>query len=218
MAYPAYVREKARELRVERRLSIVEIAERLALPKATVFYWVRDIPLARPRRENPHPGTRAMQRKFRLLREEAYEHGRDSFHTLSASDPTFRDFVCMYIGEGYKRSRNSVCISNADPRVVVLATRWLRALSRNKLSFSVQYHADQDPRKLADFWSSTLDIEPTDVRLLPKANSSQLGGRVWRCKHGVLAVTTCDTLLRARLQAWMDCVQEQWIHSPPDGA
>ena len=23
--------------------------------------------------------------------------------------PAFRDFVCMYIGEGYKRNRNKVC-------------------------------------------------------------------------------------------------------------
>jgi transcriptional regulator with XRE-family HTH domain len=37
MADPAYVREKARELRIERRLSIVEIAERLGLPKTTIF-------------------------------------------------------------------------------------------------------------------------------------------------------------------------------------
>jgi transcriptional regulator with XRE-family HTH domain len=37
MAYPAYVREKARELRIERKLSLLEIAERLALPKTTVF-------------------------------------------------------------------------------------------------------------------------------------------------------------------------------------
>jgi transposase-like protein len=218
MAYPAYVREKARELRVERRLSIVEIAERLALPKTTVFYWVRDIPLGRPRRENPHAGTRAMQRKFRVLREAAYQEGRESFHALSASDPTFRDFVCMYIGEGYKRSRNSVCISNADPRVIVMATRWLRALSSNKCCFAVQYHADQDPVKLARFWASTLEVEPNDIRMLRKANSGQLGGRVWRCKHGVMAVTTNDTLLRARLQAWMDCLLEQWIHSPGDGA
>jgi hypothetical protein len=217
MAYPAYVREKARELRVERRLSIVEIAERLALPKTTVFYWVRDIPLGRPRRENPHPGTRAMQRKFRLLREEAYKDGVESFPVL-AVDPTFRDFVCMYIGEGYKRSRNSISISNADPRVIVLATRWLSALSRNKLQFSVQYHADQDTRWLSEFWASTLGITPAEVRMLPKANSGRLGGRVWRCKYGVLAVTTCDTLLRARLQAWMDCVQDQWLHSPANGA
>jgi transposase-like protein len=218
MAYPAYVREKARQLRVERRLSIVEIAERLALPKTTVFYWVRDIPLARARRENPHPGTRAMQRKFRLLRERAYEEGRRSFEILSASDPTFRDFVCMYIGEGYKRSRNAVSIANSDPHVVLLATRWLKALSRNKLRFSVQHHADQNPHALSEFWALTLGVDPSDVRMQPKTNSGRLGGRTWRCRHGVLAVTACDTLLRARVQAWMDCVQEQWVDSPATGA
>jgi hypothetical protein len=159
-----------------------------------------------------------MQRKFRLLREQAYNDGRESFQGLSSSDPTFRDFVCMYIGEGYKRSPNQVCVANSDPRVIVLATRWLSAMSRHKLIFSVQYQADQDPRQLSEFWASTLGIRPGDVRLLPKANSGQLRSRVWRCKHGVLAVTTNDTLLRAQLQAWMDCVQEQWVHSPADGA
>jgi transposase-like protein len=217
MAYPAYVREKARQLRIERRLSIVEIAERLALPKTTVFYWVRDIPLGRPRRENPHPGTRAMQRKFRLLREQAYKDGLESFPVLVA-EPTFRDFVCMYIGEGHKRNPTRVSIANSDPRVVVLATRWLRKLSRNKLLFSVQYHADQDLRKLSEFWATTLGIEPRDVRMQRKSNSGRLGGRTWRCRYGVLTVTTGDTLLRAQLQAWMDCVQEQWIHSPANGA
>jgi hypothetical protein len=218
MAYPAYVREKARTLRVERRLSIDEIAERLALPKTTVFYWVRDLPLERPRRENPHPGTLAMQRKFQLLREHAYTDARGSFQTLSALDPTFRDFVCMYIGEGSKRSRNHVAIANSDPRVVVLATRWLRALSRNKLDFSVQYHADQDLRELSDFWASTLGVDPGDIRTQRKSNSGRLGGRTWRCRYGVLTVRTCDTLLRARMQGWMDRLQETWIHSPSTGA
>jgi hypothetical protein len=217
MAYPAYVREKARELRVERRLSIIEIAERLALPKTTVFYWVRDIPLQRPRRANPHPGSHTMQTKFRLLREDAYKDGLESFPVL-VLEPTFRDFVCLYIGEGHKRNPNRVAIANSDARVVVLATRWLRLLSRNKLQFSVQYHADQDLRKLRAFWASTLGIEPGDVRTQRESNSGRLRGRTWRCKHGVLTVTTCDTLLRARLQAWMDCVQEQWIHSPANGA
>jgi hypothetical protein len=220
MAHPAYLREKARELRVERRLSIVEIAERLALPKTTVFYWVRDIPLQRARRANPgqQRGNEGMRRKYRLLREQAYKEGRASFRSLSASDPTFRDFVCMYIGEGYKRSRNVVSISNSDPRVIVLATRWLRALSTKTLHFSIQYHADQDVRELAEFWGATLDIDPADVRMQRKSNSGRLRGRTWRCKHGVIAVAAWDTLLRARLQAWMDSVQETWLHSPANGA
>jgi hypothetical protein len=219
MAHPAYSRDKARELRVERRLSIVEIAERLALPKTTVFYWVRDIPLQRPRRANPgqRKGNRGMRRKYRELREAAYAEGRESFQTLCASDPTFRDFVCMYVGEGYKRSRNAVQISNSDPRVIVLATRWLRALSGKKLRISVQYQLDQDPEKLSEFWASTLDVDHTDIRMQPKRNSGRLGGRTWRCKHGVIAVGIWDTLLRARLQAWMDCLQEQWLDSPADG-
>lgn len=218
MAYPAYVREKARELRVERRLSIIEIAERLGLPKTTIFYWVRDIPLQRPRRESPSAGAGAMQRKCRLLREAAYREGRESFDVLSAADPTFRDFVCMYIGEGYKRNRNRVAIGNSDPRVLVLATRWLRVLSGKDLRFSIQFHEDQDLRRLSEFWASTLGIEPREIRMQRKSNSGQLGGRHWRSRYGVLTVTTCDTLLRARLQAWMDCVQNEWVHSPTNGA
>jgi transposase-like protein len=175
MAYPAYVREKARELRVERRLSIVEIAERLALPKTTVFYWVRDIPLGRPRRHDSHAGSQAMKRKFRQLREEAYKEGLESFSVLSAMDPTFRDFVCMYIGEGYKRNRNAVRIANSDPRVMVLATRWLTILSRNKLQFSIQYHVDQDVRKLSTFWASTLSIDPSEIRVLRRATVAGSG-------------------------------------------
>ena len=124
----------------------------------------------------------------------------------------------MYIGEGNKRNRNRVSIGNSDPRVAVLVARWVRALSRNKLQFSVQYQRDQDLRKLSAFWASTLGIDPRDVRMQRKSNSGRLGGRTWRCKHGVLTVTTCDTLLRARLQAWMDCVQDEWIHSPANGA
>ena len=218
MAYPAYVREKARELRVERRLSIVEIAERLGLPKTTIFYWVRDIPLQRPRRESPDAGAGAMQRKCRLRREEAYREGRESFDVLCAADRTFRDFVCMYIGEGYKRNRNRVAIGNSDPRVVVLATRWVRALSSKKLRFSVQVHEDQDLRQLSEFWASTLGIDPREVRLQRKSNSGRLHGRHWRSRYGVLTVTACDTLLRARLQAWMDCVQSEWVDSPTNGA
>jgi hypothetical protein len=153
MAYPAYVREKARKLRVEKHLSIDEIAERLALPKTTIYYWVRDLPLGRPRRANPgqHKGNRTVRAKWRLRRMAAYGLGRLEFARL-ARDPTFRDFVCMYIGEGSKRNRNRVAVCNSDPRVVVLCTRWMRRFARNPLDFSVQYHADQDLQELQQFW------------------------------------------------------------------
>jgi DNA-binding XRE family transcriptional regulator len=37
MAHPSYLREKACSLRAECRLTIDELAERLALPRSTIF-------------------------------------------------------------------------------------------------------------------------------------------------------------------------------------
>jgi hypothetical protein len=124
----------------------------------------------------------------------------------------------LYVGEGFKRNRNVVAIGNADPRVVSLSTRWLRRLSSNPVRFGLQYHADQDLAELRQFWAALLELDAADITVQRKSNSGQLNGRSWRSRYGVLTVRTSDTLLRARLQAWMDCLMAQWIDSPASGA
>ena len=44
MTHPLDLRRKAREYRRERNLTIDEIAERLAVSRTTVYYWVKDMP------------------------------------------------------------------------------------------------------------------------------------------------------------------------------
>jgi transcriptional regulator with XRE-family HTH domain len=142
---PAYLKEKARELRTRRKLSLLEIAERLALPKTTVFYWIRDLP--DPEIKHRDSPARARSRakaarrnvaRYKALRDAAYRRGWDEFPSL-AQEPTFTDFVCMYIGEGYKRNRNTVALANSDPRVIRLADWWIRRFSRNPVTYSFQY-------------------------------------------------------------------------------
>ena len=105
MAHAPYLREKARELRISKKLTIDELAERLALSRSTVSYWVRDLPIEGSgsggpfRTEAQKLGTKAMQRKCARRREEAYQEGVASFDAL-AQDPIFRDFVCLYLAEG----------------------------------------------------------------------------------------------------------------------
>jgi hypothetical protein len=151
-----------------------------------------------------------MQAKYRLLREEAYREGLRSFATLT-SVPTFRDFLCLYIGEGSKRNRNVVALCNSDPTVIQLADRWIRRFSRNPIRYSIQYHADQDLDALLDFWAEQLGVPRDAIRLQRKSNSNGLAGRTWRSRYGVLTVTAADTLFRARLEAWMDCIRETWV-------
>lgn len=209
MAYPTYLRERARELRVNNRLSLDEIAVRLALPKTTVYYWIVDLPLDRQRRRNSQKGNLAMQAKFRRLREQAYVQGWAQYDEL-VKLPTFRDFVALYIAEGHKRCRNRVSIANSDERVIALAVSWMRRLTANRLRYAVQYHADQSLDEIRTYWGEILGIEGTEITLQRKSNSGRMRHRIWRCEHGVLTVTVGDTLLRARLQAWIDRIRNDW--------
>lgn len=135
MAHPAYIREKARQLRTEKKLTIDELAERLAIPRTTIYYWVKDLEIPRkPSTGWPESarrkGNKAMQTKYRRLREAAYDEGLDFYLHLSEA-PSFRDFLTLFITEGHRRSRHEVSIANSDPAVVRLAARWMRTLSSN---------------------------------------------------------------------------------------
>jgi hypothetical protein len=154
-----------------------------------------------------------MQKRWRVRRETAYRRGRDEFEGLTGL-PTFRDFVCLYVAEGSKRDRNVVALGNSDPAVVALATRWFRHFASNPLTFWIQYHADQDPAELSRFWADAVDARPDGIRHQRKSNSAQLSGRSWRSPHGVLTVRACDTIFRARLQGWIDRLQEEWSAGP----
>jgi hypothetical protein len=180
MAHAPYLCEKARSLRVERRLTLDELAERLALPRTTIYYWVCDLPISGSGSGGGWPeaarrkGNRVMRRKYRLLREEAYREGEREFDLL-AEEPTFRDFVCLYIAEGSKRNRNRVALCNSDVAVIHVATSWMRRMTDKPLKFAIQHHADRDLHELGRFWAGELDIEPSAIGLLRKSNSSQLG-------------------------------------------
>lgn len=211
LTYPTYIRERAREIRVAERLTIDELAERMDAPRSTVYYWVRDLPLGHTEKRTlaSHRAGEVTRRIHQRRRADAYRGGREEFPALIV-EPTFRDFICMYIGEGYKRARNVVSICNSDPAVVRLGSIWIRRLASNPVVYSFQHHADQDPEVLRRYWARVVDVNPSDVKFQRKSNSGQLAGRKCRSRYGVLQVRTPDTYLRARIQAWMDCVRAEW--------
>lgn len=220
MTYPPYLREKARQLREEKGLTIDEIAERLAVSRTTVYLWVYDMP--RPARcksratPNQALGNLAMQDRYRREREESYELGFWEFPRLCRI-PTFRDFVVLYIAEGYKRDRNAVAIGNSDAAVVRVGQRWILDFTRNKVGYSIQYHADQDLGELTTYWAGVLEIGADQIKFQRKSNSKGLAARTWRSQHGVLSIRVGDTRLRARLQGWIDHLESLWLDSS-DGA
>jgi len=212
MAHDALLRAKAIELRTKHRMTLDDIVERLQLPKTTIYYWIKDIPIGRTEKQTERQkiGTRVMQAKYTAKREEAYEQGIAELPEL-LKEPTFRDFVVLYIGEGTKRDRNTVALVNSDAKTVKLAYYWMKRLSNNPhFAFRLQYHIDHDVSELKQYWAGILNISPDVITIMRKSNSGQLAGRQFRSVHGLLTVHVNDTYLRARLQAWMDFIKNEW--------
>lgn len=206
-----HLREKAVELRIQHHMTLEEIVERLALPKTTIYYWIKDLPIPRTEKQTAAQQSLSENKRIRYarLREAAYQEGVEQATEL-LQDPTFRDFVVLYMAEGYKRDRNAVSIVNSDPHVIRLAHRWIKNLTPKQPVYSLQYHVDHDTDELKAFWGKQLSIEPSSIKLIRKSNSGKMAGRNFRSVHGLLTILVLDTYFRARLQAWMDIVKSQW--------
>ncbi len=207
-----HLRIKAIALRTERSLTLDEIVERLALPKTTVYHWIKDIPIPYTERqtEAQRKKAEAVRMKYAALRDEAYQQGWDEAPAL-LNNPSFRDFVVLYMAEGSKRSRERVEFVNSDMQMIRLAKLWFSEfVDKTRMRYRLQYHADHDVDELKQYWSAALNINPDDIKLMRKSNSGRLAGRQFRSRYGVISVSVADTYLRARLQAWMDYVKAQW--------
>jgi transposase-like protein len=220
MLYSPKTKLKARQLRKNGRLPLAEIARQLEVPKGTLWYWLRDIPLTQEElkrqrvelasRGGQQRATEAMQRKYEKLRAEAYQQGLQEMHALSQHD-TFAQFITLYIAEGYKRSRHTVSICNTDPRIMRFSWKWLQYLSKpdSTFRFNLRYYPDHNKDELGGYWANYLgNVSPKDIHATLKSTNRDPGYR--RSEHGLFSIESFDTLFRARLQAWIDSVHLSW--------
>jgi len=208
----------ARSLRVEQQMTVDQLAARLSLPRSTIYYWVRDLPLREGVSERPDDsivvarglGGTASRSPARARSEAAYEEGLATFEELSAQ-PTFRDFICIYLVRGEQRDRTRVALSSSDPAVMRLVSRWLRRLTDRAPFLLLRYEPDQSLNQLRRFWGDATGAAPRSIRAC--GSCEDLPGResVAGHAHGLLTIGVDDALLRARLQGWMRRARESWL-------
>ena len=223
MRHQKHLREEAVYLRAAQGLSLSDLAARLGISRTTIYYCVKDVPVRTSQlsperterqivaqKSSHSAASAATKAKYAVYRQEAYEAAlRPASEMLQ--DKEVRDFVVLYLAEGYRKNRNVVEVGNSNPCIVRLAHNCMRRLSSNPhFVYSFQYHADQDPEQLKLFWADYLSIDPLQIKAIPKTNSGQLKGRNFACQYGIFRVQVGDTLFRSRLQALMDVVQAEW--------
>jgi hypothetical protein len=196
-----HIRKKAMYLREKHKMTLGDICNHLKMSKTTVYYWIKDTPIPRTAKQTQAQikGSKGSKIKWKKLREKAYLKASIDANILF-KDTTFRDFITIYLCEGYRRCRNTVSVANSNKNIILLSYKWIKALSARAISFKIQIHIDQDENKLKEYWGKLLDIQKDIIKTTRKSNSGNLNGRLWRSEYGVLTIQTHDTYLRSKIQ------------------
>jgi len=208
-----HLKEKAIVFR-KKGMSLDDICKRLSMKRGTVYYWIKNTPLSSVTKKQSNSAIAAgkvAHRKFKKLRDEAYDLGLKEYQELT-QEQTFRDFIILYLTEGYRRNKNVVSVANSNENIVILSHKWIKKLANpeRKMIYSLQCHVDNNEEKLKKYWSNLLEIKTDLIKVIRKSNSGEMSGRNWRSKYGVFTIGIGDTYLRCRLQAWMDLLQKEW--------
>ena len=167
------LREQAITLRKFQRMSYSAIQKELKVPKSTLSYWLRDLPLREEeirelRQISWKKGEAARERFRNTMRikkgaNTAAIYGRKRKEILPITD---RDLLfaglMLYVGEGDKRNPHRIALANADPQVIRLFTKWLQEIlkiPREKIRFGLHLYSNMNIAKEVNFWQDTLGFE-----------------------------------------------------------
>jgi len=218
MAHSRYLRNMARSLRLERQYTVDQLAERLALPRSTIYYWVRDLPV-RPARARAGVAAPVDSEAAHVLgspscaeREAAYERALSTYEDL-AVQPTFEDFLCVCIAVrgGCEHAHSGVAVTNSDPAAMQLANRWLWRLTDRTPHLSIHTDPCHSASELRRFWSEAVGARADAIAVQRDARSSAPASAARRSPCGVLRIAVDDALLGARLEAWMHRKRQDWL-------
>lgn len=205
--------DKLRELAIRLRrsgASLDEIVEKTKRNRGTVYYWIRKIPLQRPTASGTVAQIRQGKRasaEAAALRAAAYGRGVSGWASFS-KNPLAREFVMLYLTEGYRKSRHVVSVINSDPALVRLALHGIRLVSDKEVFIEVRIYQDHDAKAERSYWAKVLQVPITLVRTYVK----NTGGMTWRTEpstHGCVVVRVGDTQAKAYVDGLCDGMRNE---------
>lgn len=218
------IRNRARELR-RNGMTYSEIRGAIGIPlaKATLSYWLHDIVLD-PTHEkriialNAH--NLAKGRKIRIqrrkkIRKKIFFTLREEFlkpiQSLSGHQKKLL-LAILYLGEGGKLFRRAaVMFGNSDPKVIRIFLRLMRsayAIDESKIRCTVQCRADQDIRKLENYWSQVASV-PLENFYKAQIDKRSIGKPTRRANYlGVLRIDYFSASIFHELMNLSDILNE----------
>ncbi|TRZ47854.1 hypothetical protein D4S03_10950 [bacterium] len=179
-----------RELYVEKKLSLSEIATKLNFSVHKITYWMSSYKIPCRKRSEANyikhnPDGEPFKIKTRLTRDEV----KLKYMALG-----------LYWGEGNKTTNYAVRVTNSDPGVIRQFMSYLIDICRikeEKLGFYLQTFKDNDLVVARKYWGDSLGIDSQLIKTTKPIHSMGKGSYKKICKYGVMTIGFFNTHLKA---------------------
>jgi hypothetical protein len=212
-------RDRARILR-SRGYSINQIIDETGYSKASISVWVRDIKLTAEQKQVISGRGRSFdsiekRRASRLnneisKRRRAIEIAKNDYSELS-KDQLKLVGIILYLGEGAKTKRNTVCIANSDPAVIKIALRFFREVCEvpeEKFRIQIHTHSHSDVVKVEKYWSKVTGIPRNHFyKTYIKQSAASLDKR-HTLTYGTVDLSVNSTDLLLKILGWIERIKE----------
>jgi hypothetical protein len=146
------------------------------IPKGTLSYWCNNIKLTSKQKKRISKIILSNVEKSRgkallankIKREQylksVYNRNQHLAMALKNKDITKIVLSTLYLGEGSKAQRGSLMFGNSDPFIISLFLYTLRYsydIDETKFRCTLQCRADQNIKKLEEFWTNITKIPPS---------------------------------------------------------
>jgi hypothetical protein len=112
--------------------------------------------------------------------------------------------IGLFLGEGSKRSKHSVVLSNTNPKILKLFLRFLKeicGIKNQKVRAALNIFDDVDLEEALNFWQTTVGI-PRSMFVTSIIRKSRGGTYKNKSHYGTLTIYTTNIKLKTLLDEW----------------
>lgn len=212
--------------------SYSQIQAMLHVPKSTLSYWLRDIPMEKSLHQKisqraSEKSTKALIERNKhqtVLAHERAEQIRKIAKQETVSllgDKLFVAGVSLYWAEGYKRGASGskwkcVDFTNADPEMVALMMSFFRKfcdIKEDKLKVQLLAHPNVDMDVAVSYWSDVTGIPKKQfIKTCTSLSIRSSQKRKNSLTYGTVHIRVYDVKLFFRIIGWIDGLKEQFLN------
>lgn len=196
-----------------------KISRELNVPKSTLSEWFSDFNWSKNiKKELTLKANYIAKKRLRLInkgrrkmweewREEARQKARKDFPLLK-NNPLFIAGLMMYWGEGDSKIKNPFRLSNTDPRMIALYTKFLTEslnIPKDNLRPTIILYPDLSEEKCMNFWAATIGIPKSQFY---KTQFIKGKHPTKRLSNGICMITCGNRQIKEKILVWIDLLSK----------